>query len=53
MENNYNCNDTISSQKPFDELTLEEQQIRIKESALADDFSYEEASYMAHMWENF
>lgn len=53
MENKKQCNNIFSSEKPFEELTLEEQQARIKESALADDFSYEDASYMAHMWENF
>lgn len=53
MESNKQRNNIFSSEKQFDELTLDEQQTRIKESALADDFSYEEASYMAHMWENF
>lgn len=47
-EHNY-----FSSNKPFDELTPEEQEERIKESASADGFSEDDAQYMAHMWRNF
>lgn len=43
----------FSSDKPIDELSPEEEKERIKEAAIYDGFSEEDASYMAHMWEKF
>lgn len=49
----YRNNNNFSSAKPFDELSDEEQKERIKESALSDNFSWEDANYMADRFEKF